>query len=119
MPRESHRAPNALPGKKLQYYHINSNPMLFTSCVQNIESKNKQLLRILVGVKNRLHKMPESLSALLRIVSLTAANTNRMLDVSVAWVRLRADRLDLDPIHFRLWMLRTVGINSSALCLLD
>lgn len=32
--------------------------------------------------------MPESLSAFWRMVSLTAANTSRMLEVSVAWVRL-------------------------------
>lgn len=32
--------------------------------------------------------MPESFSALLRIVSLTAAKTSRMFDVSVACVRL-------------------------------
>ena len=41
---------------------------------------------ILCGVEN--HSMPESLSAFCSIVSLTAANTSRMLDVSVAWVRL-------------------------------
>lgn len=34
------------------------------------------------------HKMPESLSAFCRIVSLTAAKTSRMFDVSVACVRL-------------------------------
>lgn len=34
------------------------------------------------------HRMPESLRALLRIVSLTAANTKRMFDVSVACVKL-------------------------------
>jgi len=32
--------------------------------------------------------MPESFSAFWRMVSLTAANTSRMFDVSVAWVRL-------------------------------
>ena len=32
--------------------------------------------------------MPESLSALLRMVSFTAAKTSRMLEVSVAWVKL-------------------------------
>lgn len=35
-------------------------------------------------------RIPESLSALLRMVSLTAANTRRMLEVSVACVRLEA-----------------------------
>lgn len=35
------------------------------------------------------HKMPESASALWRMVSLTAAKTRRMFDVSVAWVRLK------------------------------
>lgn len=35
------------------------------------------------------HNMPVSASALWRIVSFTAANTSRMFDVSVAWVRLR------------------------------
>ena len=34
------------------------------------------------------HKMPESASALWRIVSLTAAKTSRIFEVSVAWVRL-------------------------------
>lgn len=32
--------------------------------------------------------MPESLSALLRMVSFTAAKTSRILEVSVAWVKL-------------------------------
>ena len=41
-----------------------------------------------VGVWVRYYRMPESLSALLRMVSLTAAKTNRMFDVSVACVRL-------------------------------
>lgn len=39
------------------------------------------------GVK-RFHRIPESLRAFRRMVSLTAAKTNRMFDVSVAWVRL-------------------------------
>lgn len=34
------------------------------------------------------HRMPESARALCRMVSLTAAKTRRILDVSVAWVRL-------------------------------
>ena len=34
------------------------------------------------------HKTPESSNAFRRMVSLTAANTRRMLEVSVAWVRL-------------------------------
>ena len=34
------------------------------------------------------HNIPESASALWRIVSFTAAKTSRMLDVSVACVRL-------------------------------
>lgn len=34
------------------------------------------------------YRIPESFSALLRMVSFTAAKTNRMFDVSVAWVRL-------------------------------
>ena len=34
------------------------------------------------------HNIPESASALWRMVSFTAANTSRMLDVSVACVRL-------------------------------
>lgn len=40
------------------------------------------------------HRMPESARALCRMVSLTAAKTRRMLDVSVAWVRL-------DGVSFR------------------
>ena len=35
-----------------------------------------------------VYRMPESARALCRIVSLTAAKTSRMFDVSVAWVRL-------------------------------
>lgn len=35
------------------------------------------------------HKIPESFRALFKMVSLTAANTNRILDVSVACVKLR------------------------------
>ena len=34
------------------------------------------------------YRMPESARALCNIVSLTAAKTSRMFDVSVAWVRL-------------------------------
>ena len=34
------------------------------------------------------YRIPESLRAFCKIVSLTAAKTNRMFDVSVAWVRL-------------------------------
>ena len=34
------------------------------------------------------HNMPDSARALWRIVSLTAAKTSLMFDVSVAWVRL-------------------------------
>lgn len=34
------------------------------------------------------HRMPESFNALFRMVSLTAANTRRMFDVSVACVKL-------------------------------
>lgn len=39
-------------------------------------------------VSVRYYRIPESLSALLRMVSFTAAKTNRMFDVSVACVRL-------------------------------
>lgn len=41
---------------------------------------------IVCGVED--HSMPESLSAFCSIVSLTAAKTSRMLEVSVACVRL-------------------------------
>lgn len=41
-----------------------------------------------VEVSARYYRIPESLSALLRMVSFTAAKTNRMFDVSVACVRL-------------------------------
>ena len=34
------------------------------------------------------HKIPESARALCRMVSLTAAKTSRIFEVSVAWVRL-------------------------------
>lgn len=39
--------------------------------------------------------MPESLRAFCRMVSLTAANTNRMFVVSVAWVRLQGSAVEL------------------------
>ena len=35
-----------------------------------------------------VYRMPESARALCRMVSLTAAKTSRMFEVSVAWVRL-------------------------------
>ena len=35
------------------------------------------------------YRMPESFKAFCRIVSLTAAKTKRIFDVSVAWVRLK------------------------------
>ena len=41
------------------------------------------------GGRRGAHSMPESASALWRMVSLTAAKTRRMFDVSVACVRLR------------------------------
>ena len=45
--------------------------------------------------ESRSHSMPESFNAFCRIVSFTAANTNRMFPVSVACVRLEDDeRLD-------------------------
>lgn len=49
-----------------------------------------------VEVSVRYYRIPESLSALLRMVSFTAAKTNRMFDVSVACVRLgdRCQHLD-------------------------
>jgi hypothetical protein len=40
-------------------------------------------------MKRHAHSMPESARALWRIVSLTAAKTSRMFEVSVACVRLR------------------------------
>ena len=44
--------------------------------------------RLQVG-RGSAHNMPESASALWRIVSLTAAKTRRMFEVSVAWVKLQ------------------------------
>lgn len=50
----------------------------------------KVLLESQVQAQDRVaHKMPESASALWRMVSLTAAKTRRMFDVSVACVRLK------------------------------
>jgi len=50
------------------------------------------VVAMVVRGKIMLHQsMPESLSALFRIVSFTAAKTRRMLDVSVAWVKLHGD----------------------------
>jgi len=43
------------------------------------------------------HRMPESLRAFWRMVSLTAAKTRRMLEVSVAWVRLGVCELAFCP----------------------
>ena len=40
------------------------------------------------GFRGAVYRMPESARALCSIVSLTAAKTSRMFDVSVAWVRL-------------------------------
>jgi hypothetical protein len=42
----------------------------------------------------RFQRIPESLSALFKMVSFTAANTRRMLDVSVACVRLEGQLSD-------------------------
>lgn len=44
-----------------------------------------------VGLCRFGHRIPESRSALFNIVSLTAANTSRIFDVSVACVRLLAE----------------------------
>lgn len=44
--------------------------------------------RLEVG-RGSAHSMPESASALWRIVSLTAAKTRRIFEVSVAWVKLQ------------------------------
>jgi hypothetical protein len=41
-----------------------------------------------LGGEGYIHRMPESLRALFRMVSFTAANTRRMLDVLVACVKL-------------------------------
>lgn len=53
------------------------NPTPATKGIKQIQS--------LIGCPN--HRIPESLRALLRIVSLTAANTSRMFEVSVACVK--------------------------------
>lgn len=57
------------------------------------------------------HKIPESLRAFCRIVSLTAAKTSRMFDVSVACVRLQQLAL-ISNASTR----HTEGIGSDALC---
>lgn len=51
-----------------------------------MESRNRNKEKVEVSV--RYYRIPESLSALLRMVSFTAAKTNLMFDVSVACVRL-------------------------------
>lgn len=51
-------------------------------------------------------RIPESFSAFCRIVSLTAANTRRMLEVSVACVRLRNVSAVADKPRFALYSLR-------------
>jgi hypothetical protein len=48
------------------------------------------------------HKIPESLRAFCRIVSLTAANTSRMFDVSVACVKLQCVRLELECRYIQI-----------------
>lgn len=53
-----------------------------------MESRNRNKEKKKVEVSVRYYRIPESLSALLSIVSLTAAKTSRMFDVSVACVRL-------------------------------
>lgn len=51
-----------------------------------MESRSQNKEKVEVSV--RYYRIPESLSALLRMVSFTAAKTNLMFDVSVACVRL-------------------------------
>jgi hypothetical protein len=55
------------------------------------------------------HNMPESLSAFCRIVSLTAAKTSRMFDVSVACVKLEI--VSVKPKRWILVVGRTEDIS--------
>jgi len=70
------------------------------------------------GLGFLVYKMPESARALCRMVSLTAAKTRRMLDVSVAWVRLDGVSLSVARCFAkRIWALGatlTEGIDSNA-----
>lgn len=51
-----------------------------------------------MGGEEVAHSIPDSASALWRIVSLTAANTSRMLEVSVACVRLGRVSTDFSTV---------------------
>ena len=58
--------------------------------------RDRQQVNVRIAVKgveekkeSRDHRIPESRNAFCSIVSLTAANTKRMLPVSVAWVKLK------------------------------
>jgi hypothetical protein len=45
--------------------------------------------------RDATQRIPESLRAFWSIVSLTAANTSRIFEVSVAWVRLQVLALEM------------------------
>lgn len=53
-----------------------------------MEREGRRLVKYGVQSVSCIHRMPESLRALFRMVSFTAANTSRMLDVFVACVKL-------------------------------
>lgn len=56
---------------------------------EHLRPQQNEIMKNQPGSPGNYYKMPESFRALLRIVSFTAANTSRMLEVSVACVRLR------------------------------
>ena len=56
------------------------------------------------------HKMPDSMRAFCRMVSFTAANTNRILEVSVACVKLQF--VSVRQTQYSINGLHTVGIDS-------
>lgn len=61
------------------------------------------------GLGTHAHNIPESVRALCRIVFLTAAKTNRMLEVSVACVRLRWVSVSCHVFH-NAYMLHSLGV---------
>lgn len=76
-------------------------------------SRHSQRDRAPRGKECTPYKIPESIKAFCKMVSLTAAKTNRMLVVSVAWVRLEATVRDKMSVE-KKWA-PTVGINSNVL----
>lgn len=52
-----------------------------------------------MGVYFSSYRIPESFKAFCRIVSLTAAKTKRIFEVSVAWVRLKGKKISQKTVR--------------------